>query len=101
MAWNDPTSLKFDVSAISSMRSKLQDTSTELSELSTTLLGEVDTLKQSWKTPAGEVFVEKFDTGWAEQVQKYITIIDAVDQLLSVAETHYAEVEEAANGISF
>ncbi len=101
MAWNDPTSLKFDVSAISSMRSKLQDTSTKLSNLSTTLLGQVETLKQSWKTPAGEVFVEKFDTGWADQVQKYITIIDAVDQLLSVAETHYAEVEETANAISF
>lgn len=101
MAWNDPTSLKFDVSAISSMRSKLQDTSTKLSDLSTTLLGKVETLKQSWKTLAGEVFIEKFDTGWAEQVQKYITIIDAVDQLLSVAETHYAEVEEAANAISF
>lgn len=52
MAWNDPTALKFDVSAISSMRSKLQETSTELSELSTTLLSEIEILKQSWKTPA-------------------------------------------------
>lgn len=101
MAWNDPTALKFDVSAISSMRSKLQETSTELSELSTTLLSEIEILKQSWKTPAGEVFVEKFDTGWADEVTKYISIIDAVNQLLSVAETHYAEVEEAANAISF
>lgn len=101
MAWSDPTALKFDVSKITSMRTKLQTTATELSELSTTLLAEVETLKQSWKTPAGEVFIEKFDTGWAEEVKKYVEIIDAVDQLLAVAESNYADVEDAVNAISF
>lgn len=101
MAWSDPTALKFDVSKITSMRSKLQTTATELSELSTTLLAEVETLKQSWNTPAGEVFIEKFDTGWAEEVKKYVEIIDAVDQLLAVAEANYSDVEEAVNAITF
>lgn len=101
MAWNDPTELKFDVDAISSMRSKLQSTSAELSNLSTKLLGEIEALKEKWKTPAGEVFVEKFDTGWVTQVNQYINIIDAVDELLEVAQTHYSTVEEAANAVKF
>lgn len=101
MAWNDPTELKFDVAAISSMRNKLQSTSDELSNLSATLLSEVEALKDKWKTPAGEVFVEKFDTGWVTQVNQYINIINAVDELLEVAETHYSAVEEAANAVKF
>ena len=101
MAWSDPTALMFDVSKIKSMRSKLKTTATDLSDLSTTLLTEVETLKQSWKTPAGEVFIEKFDTGWADEVKKYIEIIDAIDQLLEIAETNYSEVEEEANKLSF
>ena len=101
MAWSDPTALKFDLSKISSMRTKLQATATELSDLSTTLLTEVETLKQKWNTPAGEVFIEKFDTGWANEVEKYVKIIDAIDQLLAVAEANYADVEEAVNTISF
>lgn len=101
MEWNEPTELKFDVAAISSMRNKLQSTSDELSNLSATLLGEVEALKAKWKTPAGEVFVEKFDTGWVTQVNQYINIINAVDELLEVAETHYSTVEDAANAVKF
>ena len=97
----DPTSLKFNVSSISSMRSELRKKATELSTLSTDLLAEIEALRETWKTPAGEVFFEKFDTGWSEEVKKYITIIDAVDELLSVAESNYAEVEEETKKISF
>lgn len=101
MAWGEPTSLKFDISEISKMRSKIQETSTELSNLKTQLLNEVETLKSKWQTPAGKKFTEEVDTDWAKQVDKYIVIINAVDELLEVAENSYKEVEIAAKKVSF
>ena len=55
----------------------------------------IEALKKDWKTPAGKKFTKEVDTDWASQVDKYITIIDAVDELLEVAERNYEEVEEA------
>ena len=98
MAWGDPTSLKFDVSEISKMRTQIQNTSKDLASFKTTLLQEVENLKNNWKTPAG---TEEVDTDWAKQVDKYITIIDAVDELLEVAEKSYREVEEEVRKVSF
>ncbi len=101
MAWGDPTSLKFDVSEISRMRTQIQTTSKDLAEFKTSLLKEVENLKTNWKTPAGKKFTEEVDTDWAKQVDKYITIIDAVDELLEVAEKAYKEVQEEVKKISF
>ena len=101
MAWGDPTSLKFDVSEISKMRTQIQNTSTDLANFKDSLLKEVDNLKTSWKTPAGKKFTKEVDTDWAKQVDKYITIINAVDELLEVAEKSYREVEEEVQKISF
>lgn len=101
MAWGDPTTLKFDVDEITSMRTKLQDTARELAEFKTTLLQELEILKSEWRTAAGKKFTEDFNNDWAKQVEKYITIIEAVDELLAVAETDYKAVEEKAKTISF
>ena len=72
-----------------------------MADFKTSLLQEVEQLKNNWKTPAGKKFTEEVDTDWAKQVDKYSTIIDAVDELLEVAEKSYKEVEEEVKKISF
>ena len=101
MGWCDPTSLKFDISKISEMRKKLQDTADDLVSLKTTLLQEIAELKQKWDTPAGRKFSSEVNTDWGTQVGKYVNIIKAVDQLLAVAESNYQHVENKANSITF
>ena len=101
MAWGDPTSLKFDVSEIQKMRAQIQTTSKDLANFKTSLLQEVENLKNNWKTPAGKKFTEEVDTDWAKQVDKYITIIEAVDELLEVAEKSYKVVAEEVKKVSF
>ncbi len=101
MAWGDPSSLKFDIDAITSMRTKLQDTIKDLSDFKTSLLQELDILKSNWRTPAGKNFTDNVSTDWAPQVDKYITIVQAVDELLAAAENDYRAVEEKVNSISF
>lgn len=101
MAWGDSTSLKFDVSEFSKMRTQIQTTSSDLATFKTQLLQEIKTLRENWETPAGKKFTEEVDTDWASQIDKYITIIDAVDELLEVAEKNYREVEEATKKVAF
>ena len=101
MAWEDPTSLKFDVETISSMRRKLQETARELNDYKVTLVKEVETLKTNWKTPAGKSFTQNIDIDWSKQVEKYIKIINVVEYLLEVAEADYKVVEDKAKTISF
>lgn len=96
-----PTSLKFDVAEIKKMRKKIQDTANDLKNFKTTLLNELDTLKKQWDTPAGKKFTSDVDTDWGTQVEQYIKIMNAVDELLEVAETNYTTVEEDAKKISF
>lgn len=101
MGWLDPTTLKFDVEKISKMRKDIEKTASELIELKNTLLNQIEELKNNWQTPAGRKFTEEVDTNWAKQVDQYVKIMNALDELLKVAEENYIEVEEAINQISF
>lgn len=102
MAWGDPTSLKFDTESISLMRKKLQKTAEELRNYKIKLIGEFEALKTSWNTPAGRKFIkEVIDIDWSNKVNKYINIINTVDELLKVAELDYKAVEEEARTLSF
>lgn len=101
MAWGETKELKFDVGEISRMRTKLQDTSQELKTEKTNLLKEMTSLRENWKTPAGKKFLKDFDDSWVNNIDKYVTIIDAVDELLEVAYNAYQEVEAAAKKVTF
>lgn len=101
MAWGDPTYLKFDVDAISSMRKKLQETAKELTDYKVTLIKEVEALKANWRTTAGKKFTQNIDTDWSSQVDKYVKVINAVDELLAVAESDYKAVADKAKTVSF
>ena len=100
MAWGIST-LKFDVEEIREMRNKINSTSSDLRNLKNRLLKEIEELKGDWKTPAGKKFFENVDADWAQQVDKYLKVIEAVDELLEVAEKAYKEVEEEAKKLSF
>lgn len=101
MAWGEPRELKFNVDEISRMRTKLQDTSQELKTEKTNLLNEMASLRENWKTPAGKKFLKDFDDSWVNNIDKYVTIIDAVDDLLEVAYKTYQEVETEAKKVTF
>ena len=96
-----PTSLKFDLAEIRKMRKKIQDTASDLATFKSTLLHELDVLKSQWVTPAGKKFTKDVKTDWGPQVDQYITIMNAVDQLLEVAENNYSAVEQEVEKIKF
>ena len=94
-------SLNFNISEIGNMRKKVKTTAADLRSFKTTLLKEIEILKKNWNTPAGKKFTSEVNTDWATQVDQYVKILGAVDELLIAAETEYKKVENSAKALSF
>lgn len=95
------STLKFDINQINVMEKKIQETTEDLGDLKEKLIQSINQLKENWKTPAGEKFMKDVDTDWSLQIDKYIRVLEAVDQLLKVAATEYEKVELGAQKITF
>ena len=95
------SSLKFDLDAIKAMRTSIQTSSEELVQYKADILREFEDLTKEWKTPAGDAFLEKVNFDWIDEVDKYVTILEAVDKLLGEAETQYSKVEAEIELIKF
>lgn len=93
--------LKFDLDAMREMKQKLTETAQEISEIKKNTFDSLEKLKEKWNTPAGKKFFSDMDTGWATDVDKYITIIHAVEELLGEAVNQYADVENEIGKLKF
>lgn len=101
MDWFQPTELKFDISKIESMRSKITQISMELTNLKIETMAAVVNLKTKWVTPAGIKYMKSIDTEWGTQVDKYVKMLEAVDELLAAAENEYRKVEDKVDLVKF
>lgn len=52
-------------------------------------------------TAAGKNFMQNVDTDWTKEVENYIKIIGAVEELLEEAATQYEKVEDEVDKIKF
>lgn len=98
----DSNTLKFDVDEIKSMRQKLQGAAADLKDCNDTVKEGIEKLRnEDWKTPAGKKFMENVNTDWSEQVEKYVKVLNTLDELLGVAELDYSAVEEEVERATF
>lgn len=91
--------LEFDLEKLKNTKQKCEDLATEISELKTELLEELDGLRKDWNTLAGKTFFEEQDTDWTAQVDNYVKITSAISELLGVAITGYEGLVEEARAI--
>jgi len=101
MAAYKEKSLKFNTEEFEKMRNKLKETSDELDTLKNKLVSSSDGLKEKWKTPAGEKFLATIGDDFLVKVDNYKKIINAIDELLKVAEDNYALVEAETAKLKF
>ena len=69
--------LKFDIEKINDMKKSLSDIADDKN------------------------FMQNVDTDWTKEVENYIKIIGAVEELLEEAATQYAKVEDEVDKIKF
>ena len=96
-----PKELKFDISKIDEMESKLADIAAELEQYKKDILESLDTLKNDWNTAAGKDFMSTVNTDWTVEVDKYINIIKGVESLLKEASKQYATIEDEIDKLKF
>ena len=80
--------LSVDFEALQKLMNEAVESATELQEQCKRVVDNVEALKTSWKTPAGEKFFENLDTDWADGVEKYcLTMQTFVDAIKNLTET--------------
>ena len=93
--------LKFDVSDFEKMKEKIEEIVEELTEKNDNMLQSFENIKKDWDTAAGRKFTKDLNTDWSADVQKYITVLNAVKDLLEIARREYADLVEEARALKF
>lgn len=103
MSWfySESEVLKFDTDQIRKMRNKINETINDLNNSKNKVSSAMNDLEKNWKTPAGYNFIKEVNVDWADEVTKYIRILNAVDELLKVAEMNYDEVDGEVRRLNF
>lgn len=92
--------LVFDLEELERFSAKVAEIQEDLQNLQTTIRTEMETLKAGWNTPAGREFFEKQEYEWAEEVKKYVAILETLHEMIAFAHTQYTEVKETGEKIS-
>ncbi len=100
MAWGNDE-LQFNVDHIKKMRTNVKQTISDLRDGKSKLKSSLESLKGKWNTPAGKKFMSDFNFDWVNDIDKYINVLEKLDELLGVAESDYSEVEELVKRIDF
>lgn len=79
----------------------LSDSADDLNTYKDKVIQSLDKLKKDWNTAAGKNFMQNVDTDWTKEVENYIKIIGAVEELLEEAATQYEKVEDEVDKIKF
>lgn len=82
--------LRYDTEAINTAITDYREIVTEMDELKTELSKLFEQLKdEDWKSKAGEAFSNKYEEGWAANVDKYIAVVNELADILEYVNTNY------------
>lgn len=83
--------LSVDFDALCNLMNEATESARELQEQCKKVVDNVEELKSTWKTPAGEKFFNNLDNDWTDGVNKYCltmeTFVEAVKNLTDTMET--------------
>lgn len=91
---------EFDLEQMRSMKTQIDDTAAELTDTKTKLLSSLTELETKWNTPAGKIFFEqKVNTEWVGNVDRYVSILQCISDLVNDAIQQYSQVENEIDSI--
>lgn len=90
IAYERNTDLAFDTYVLRQAAGDYGDIADELRHMSSQLDELILRLKSSgWTTPAGTAFYEMTETNWSENIEKYASLLDTLENILNEAATDY------------
>ena len=93
LAFEKNTSLAFDTDVFKVYGKKYGEIATSLREMASDLdkcLAEL--AANGWTTPAGSAFYKFMNTGWRVNIEKYASLLDTLESILSSAATQYDDL---------
>lgn len=82
--------LRYDTGAIDTAITDYREIAAEMDEIKTELSRLFEQLKEEdWKSKAGEAFSNKYEESWAENVDKYIAVVNELANILEYVNTNY------------
>lgn len=55
----------------------------------------------NWKSDASQLFYKKYNNQWAENVKKYVAVIDCMSDLISKAQSSYENLATEAEKLKY
>ena len=85
--------LKYDTITMRKTASFYKDIAWRMRNLSSTLKKQITMLKdECWKSDAGTAFLKMYEDGWADNVEKYVLILEEMAVQLNQAAQEYDTV---------
>lgn len=93
--------LRYDTDAITKVINEYRTIATDMDKLKKDLSNLFVQLKdEDWKSKAGEAFSNKYEENWAENVDKYIAVVNELANILEhVNDNYYGPLVERAEAL--
>ena len=96
LAYEGNTDLAFDTDALRKCGNRYSEVAKRLEDLATTLTQNLAQLRdEGWTTPAGTAFETMVNEDWKENVDKYVDLLETLDQILDEAAMYYENLEDS------
>lgn len=93
IAYEGNTDLAFDTNILIKAAGEYRRVAGELRNMSSKLDALLADLKNSgWTTPAGTAFYEMTNTNWEKNIEKYASLLDTLNGILTKAASEYDEL---------
>lgn len=93
VAYESNTSLAFDTSAMKNAAREYKEVAMELRMMASRLdILLVRLKKKGWSTPAGTAFYGMIKTNWEENIEKYASLLETLNNILLKSAKEYEEL---------
>lgn len=85
--------LKYDTGTMRETASKYREIARTMTKLQNTLKKQIADLKSVyWKSDAGDAFQKMYEGNWADNVNKYVAVLDEMANQLDTAANEYDKI---------
>lgn len=93
LAYEANTDLAFDTDKLRGCAKQYGEIADELRDMAAKINGLLNDLKTSgWTSPAGSAFQAMVETNWEENIQKYASLLETLEDILERAASKYDDL---------
>ena len=91
--------IKYDTDIMRNTSQKYKECSEIMNEIKEGMQDMADSLRDSWKSEAGEAFFEKYDDEWLKSFVHYKEVLDHMAENLDYATGQYSSITSMSKNI--